>query len=338
MPMPTHSEISRAVLEALQDGKPHALEDLRAYVIRRFNITEQELTAKNAQGKPMLLERLSRVSRPLMADRLTRASRPLLLERLSRAMWLLKDEGFIVKPQYATYAITQKGLDAVLDQNDDELPEDVNADIYDEPEQEQAAPVNSEVKEPEPVTEEVNQETASEPEVKEVKEVKAEEPAQDSETVTESDTETEVIGEPENLELQAEDIAAPESEPEILEPEPQADEVIETESDEVIETQAEDIAAPESEPEILEQEPEADFNIQAVPDGEEPETDDGIILDETDDEDKEAEAELETEIEEGTLETLGGEVKAETEHDEEPTLQFEDDDAPEILPEPEPEL
>ncbi|MBQ3377977.1 MAG: winged helix-turn-helix domain-containing protein, partial [Synergistaceae bacterium] len=231
MPMPTHSEISRAVLEALQDGKPHALEDLRAYVIRRFNITEQELTAKNAQGKPMLLERLSRVSRPLMAERLTRASRPLLLERLSRAMWLLKDEGFIVKPQYATYAITQKGLDAVLEQDDGELPEDVNADIYDEPEQEQAAPVNSEVKEPEPVTEEVNQETASEPEVKEVEEVKAEEPAQDSETVTESETETE--------ELQAEDIAAPESEPEILEPEPQADEVIETESDEVIEPQAE---------------------------------------------------------------------------------------------------
>ncbi|MBR0095934.1 MAG: restriction endonuclease [Synergistaceae bacterium] len=384
MPMPTHSEISRAVLEALQDGKPHALEDLRAYVIRRFNITEQELTAKNAHGKPMLLERLSRVSRPLLAERLTRASRPLLLERLSRAMWLLKDEGFIVKPQYATYAITQKGLDAVLEQDDGELPEDVNADIYDEPEQEQAAPqaaetkqepesapVNSEVKEPEPVTEEVNQETASEPEVKEVKEVKAEEPAQDSETVTESDTETEVIGEPENLELQAEDIAAPESEPEVLEPEPEAEEVIEpqaediavpeskpeileqeTEADEVIEPQAEDIAAPESEPEILEQEPQAevieteaeeiiepqaDFNIQAVPDGEEPETDDGIILDETDDEDKEAEAELETEIEEGTLETLGGEVNAETELDAEPTLQFEEEDAPEILPEPETE-
>ncbi|MBR0043853.1 MAG: hypothetical protein IJP56_03355, partial [Synergistaceae bacterium] len=203
MPMPTHSEISRAVLEALQDGKPHALEDLRAYVIRRFNITEQELTAKNAQGKPMLLERLSRVSRPLMAERLTRASRPLLLERLSRAMWLLKDEGFIVKPQYATYAITQKGLDAVLDQNDDELPEDVNADIYDEPEQEQAAPVNSEVKEPEPVTEEVNQETASEPEVK------AEEPAQESEAVIESEPEAEVIEQ-----AQEEPEAAPEPEPE----------------------------------------------------------------------------------------------------------------------------
>ncbi|MBQ8692668.1 MAG: restriction endonuclease, partial [Synergistaceae bacterium] len=271
-------------------------------------------------------------------------SRPLLLERLSRAIWLLKDEGFIVKPQYATYAITQKGLNALIEseRSGEPVTEDVNADIYDvEGEVEEAAEVKEEaapavVAEPAPAPEvavapEPAQEVAAEPEPE-----VASEPEQ---VIEEAEPEVEA-------EVAAEPVQEPEAEPEIeVAAEPEPEQVIE-------EVAPEAEAAPEPEP-------EAEFNIQVVPDGEEPEqvieeeapeveaepeqeADDGIVIDETGDEDKEAEAELETEIEEGTLETLGDdaeveEPEAEPEIAAEPEQVIEAEAAPEVEIASEPE-
>lgn len=363
MPMPTHSEISKALLEALKDGQPHALEDLRAYVIRRFNITEQELAEKNARGKPMLLERLSRASRPLLAERLTRASRPLLLERLSRAIWLLKDAEFIVKPQYATYAITQKGLDALkeLDELDETevgeqpLPDDETADIYDDDDAETDEETKDDFKDLK--NDGVNNVDDVKDAIGEIEEIK-------EDNIDTIDTKEDVIDEPdetseilsgetpeveqENLtpeettEIQPEEIAPEnlsEAEQEELAPEetPDVQEEFTPEEPEEIEKTEEIPEVPsEIKPEIA---PEADFQIDVVPDAvaeeaEENENlensesdDDGITIDDVEDEDKEAEAEVEAEIKDGELEIIEGE-DAEIEQGEDelqPTLQIEDE-------------
>lgn len=95
MSVPKYYEIHKPILQCLSDGQVHTMKEIKAYVIKYFQLKDEDIVALLPSG-----------------------TQTYLTNRIGWAKTYLKKAGLIVSPARATCQITEEGTKVVQDNPD----------------------------------------------------------------------------------------------------------------------------------------------------------------------------------------------------------------------------